>query len=97
MKRVTHILGISLLLICAVSYADDANKVNVTPQDNIYTFLGKQKSKQVTLMLKSGVEVTGSLDKISQQLVHIRQLKGREYFDGIILSSEIEGVVISNK
>ena len=62
--------------------------VSSTLIDNLKSLQGKK----VTLTLESGHVVTGMIKEISDQLIHLEKLAGKEFFDALIRIEEISAI-----
>ena len=51
----------------------------------------------MTVRLKSGSELTGKVGEVNSEVVHLIELSGMEYFDGVASVKAIEAVVIRTK
>lgn len=56
--------------------------------------LRKHVGKQVTVRLKSGHELTGTVAKVGQTAVHLSELAGKEFFDAVVRLDDISALVI---
>ena len=48
--------------------------------------------KRVTLYLRSGASLTGTVKAIGKRLVHLEKLEGREYFDALVSIRDIAAI-----
>ncbi len=74
-----------------------AAEVRIAATDTVESVLTAQKSKRVTVRLRSGQEMTGTVREITPRLVHLGALSGREFFDAVIAVESIEAVVIRTR
>ena len=58
------------------------------------TVLDDAVGKPVTLLMISGVEVTGTVAKVGDSAVQLTRLSGRDFFDGVILLERVDGVIL---
>lgn len=56
--------------------------------DNLKSLSGKR----VTLYLKSGASLTGTVKATGAHLVHLEKLDGRDYFDALVLLEQIAAI-----
>ena len=49
------------------------------------------KDKKITIYLRSGASFTGWVTKISNSYIHIDHLRGKDFSDALIQTSEIIG------
>lgn len=59
-----------------------------TLADNLKNLTGKR----VTLHLKSGASLTGTVKATGAQLVHLEKLDNRDYFDALVLLEQIAAI-----
>ena len=76
-------LLITTVLCLAIAHAS-AQGVSVTAADTIQSVVSAQKGKRVTLRLRSGQELTGTLRESTDRLVVVAELTGREFFDAVV-------------
>ena len=89
-----------LIFITALCFAiaqASAQGITVLPADTIPSVLSKQKGKRVTLRLRSGQELTGTLRESTDRVVVLAELSGREFFDAAIPIEAIEAVIVRTK
>lgn len=86
----------ALLAITNTAYCDEA-KLTVKATDTTKTVLEKQLNKSITVSLANGKEYTGKLISVGDQMIHIDNLRGMEYFDAIITLEDVQSVVIRTK
>ena len=55
------------------------------------------KGKRVTLRLRSGQEVSGTVRSSSEKLVVLEAVSGREFFDAVIPVDAIEAIFVRTK
>jgi len=56
--------------------------------------LAKYVGKRVTVHLKAGHELTGTVTKVGQTAVHLSELTGKEFFDAVVRLDDISALVI---
>jgi len=74
-----------------------AQEVNISASDNAQSVITAQKGKRVTLRLRSGQELTGTVRESTATLVVIGAITGREFFDAVIPIEAVEAVLIRTK
>ena len=67
--------------------------MSISLQDN----LAKFKGNDISLVLKNGTTVEGILKDINQSIIHIEMLKGRDYFDAVVSTSELASFVFKSR
>lgn len=50
------------------------------------------KGKRITIKLKSGESITGSVKAIGTHLVHIEKLDGKDFYDALIIIDDISAI-----
>lgn len=89
-------LLITIALCLAVTHAS-AQGVTVAPADTIRSVVSTQKGKRVTLRMRSGQELTGTVRESTDRLVVLGELAGRELFDAVVPIEAIDAVVVRTK
>jgi hypothetical protein len=92
MKKTIAIITLvaGLILSCIVN----AEPLSITVNDTIDTILSAQKGKRVTIKLKAGDDLTGIVGEVNQEIVQLRELTGKEYYDAVVVLQGIEAVII---
>lgn len=70
------------------------DKLEVRKADTVRSLLERQVGKRVGLVLTTGPELTGTVTAVGDQVVHLSQLAGREFFDAMVSVDRISAVVI---
>jgi len=89
-----------LLAIAIAGFAlatASAAELKVAASDTIETVLAAQKGKRVTVRLRSGQEMTGTVAMSSAKLVQLSAPTGKEFFDAVIPLEAIEAVFVRTK
>jgi hypothetical protein len=76
--------------------AAQSAELNVSANDSVESLLKAQKGR-VTVRLRSGQEMTGTVRNVTSRLVHLGALSGREFFDAAIPLDRIEAVIVRTK
>ena len=90
----------SLLLVATLALAAApvaAADLQVAAGDTVETVLVGQKGKKVTLRLRSGQELTGSVKVVTIRVVQLGAIAGRELFDAVVPLDAIEAVLVRTK
>ncbi len=74
-----------------------AQDVAVSASDTIQSVLAAQKGKRVTVRLRSGQELTGTVREATSKLVVLGALGGREFFDAVVPLEAVEAALIRTK
>ena len=91
MKKATVITLITCLILSCGAYAEP---LAITGSDTIDTILTAQKGKRVTIKLKAGDDLTGIVGEVNKEVVQLRELTGKEYYDAVVVLKGIEAVII---
>ena len=90
--------SIALLgLMLAAAQVGLAQELRVGANDTVQTVLAAQKGKRVTVRVRSGQELTGTVRDVSGRLVHIGAVSGREFFDAVVPLESIDAVLVRTK
>ena len=90
-------ITIILTTLSMISQVSIAEPLTIKADDDIDAVLAAQKGKRVTIMLSSGGELTGTVGEVNDDLVQLRELSGKEFFDAVINADKISAVVIRTK
>ena len=90
-------LPAALLFTALLSTPALAQEVTVSPGDTIQAVLGAQKGKRVTVRMRSGQEITGTVRDATARLVVLGAVSGREFFDAVVPLESVEAVLIRTK
>jgi hypothetical protein len=85
------------LLCLALAAPALAQEVTVTANDSTQSVLTAQKGKRVTVRLRSGQEITGTVRDATAKLVVLGAVTGREFFDAVVPLDSVEAVLIRTK
>lgn len=83
----------AVTLPCPPARAQDA-KLEVTAADTVKTVLQRQTGKRVSVVLPSGPELSGVVTRVGDNVVHLSEISGREFFDAVVSLDRISAVVI---
>ena len=89
-------LLVATALCLAIAHAS-AQSVAVAPADTIQSVVSAQKGKRVTLRLRSGQELTGTVRESTDRLVVLADLAGREFFEAVVPIESVEAVIVRTK
>ena len=88
----------AVVMFAAISQISFAQgKIDLQPDDTMRTVLEKHVGQPVDLRLKSGEKMAGKLEKVTDKLVHLSQLSGAEYFDGVVDITDVAAVAVRTK
>jgi len=93
MKRYSLLIGIIVgAVTCASSLAQE--KTALQPNATVVSLLQGSAGKSVELHLRSGEKMGGKLAQVTDNVVHLSNLAGAEYFDAFVDVKDISAVVV---
>jgi len=93
MKRYSLLITIIITaVICASSFAQD--KATLQPNATVVSLLQGSAGKSVELHLRSGEKMGGKIAQVTDNIVHLSNLTGAEYFDAFVDVKDISAVVV---
>ena len=93
MKRDSLLVAIIITaVICASSFAQD--KASLQPNATVVSLLQGSAGKSVELHLRSGEKMGGKIAQVTDNIVHLSNLTGAEYFDAFVDVKDISAVVV---
>ena len=93
MKRYSLLVTIIITaVICASSFAQD--KASLQPNATVVSLLQSSAGKSVELHLRSGEKMGGKIAQVTDNIVHLSNLTGAEYFDAFVDVKDISAVVV---
>ena len=93
MKRYSLIFMVILsAVICASSFAQD--KASLQSNATVVTLLQGSAGKSVELHLRSGEKMGGKVAQVTENIVHLSNLTGAEYFDAFVDVKDISAVLV---
>jgi hypothetical protein len=91
---------IALLIVMSVMASTIAT--TAFSEENVFQF-GKDKSlqtnlqqfkgKTIEIQLKTGGQLTGKLSEVGTQSILLKELRGKEYYDALIVIDDITAVI----
>jgi len=95
MKKVVGFIAIAVSIgFASFSAAADEQRFEIRAGESVKTVLDDAVGKQVTLLMISGQELTGTVAKVGDHVVQLMRLSGRDFFDGVILLERVDGVIL---
>ena len=91
------LMAVLITGFCVAALQVRADPISVGEKDSISSILTAQKGKRVSVKVKSGEELTGTVMTVTKKLTHLGELAGKEYYDAVIANKAIEAVVIRVK
>ena len=93
MKRYSLLVAtIITTVICASSFAQD--KASLQPNATVVSLLQGSAGKSVELHLRSGEKMGGKIAQVTDNVVHLSNRIGAEYFDAFVDVKDISAVVV---
>ncbi len=93
MKRYSLLVAIFITAaIGASSLAQD--KASLQPNATVASLLQGSAGKSVELHLRSGEKMGGKVAQVTDNIVHLSNLTGAEYFDAFVDVKDISAVVV---
>ncbi len=86
-------LTVLLSLLPSAGHAAPA-PVELADSQGVTALLKARVGTPVTLMLRGGGEVGGSVVKVSGDAVHLGQLTGKDFYDAVVALDAIAAVVV---
>lgn len=94
MKKTAHLILLAAAIGCSLPV--QSAEVRISANDTVESVLTAQKGR-VTLRLRSGQEITGTVRAVTGKLVHLGALSTREFFDAVVPMEAIEAVIIRTR
>ena len=92
-KRYSLLIAIIITaVLCASSFAQD--KASLQPNATVVSLLQGSAGKSVELHLRSGEKMGGKIAQVTDNIVHLSNLTGAEYFDPFVDMKDISAVVV---
>lgn len=88
------IIAAVLLSFCATlpALADEALKIKA--DSSLPMMLAELAGKTVTLHLRGGDSLTGKLAAVGGKVVHLSELSGKEFYDGVIALEAVDAIEV---
>ncbi|MBI4528941.1 MAG: hypothetical protein HY695_34520 [Deltaproteobacteria bacterium] len=96
MRQLFFFVLVGLMLGGSVSSATSA-EFRVGAGDSVETVLAAQKGKRVTIRLRSGQELTGTVREVTGRVVQLGALAGKEFYDAVLSLDAVEAIVVRTK
>jgi len=97
MKARRAIVAGLILMVCMMAASPlfaGGDKLQIQKSDTIKDVLERHAGQGITLRLQSGEEMSGTLSKVGDQVVHLSGLSGRDFYDAVIRIDVISAVII---
>ena len=93
MKRYSLVIGIIVASVsCSNLLAQE--KAALQPNATVVSLLQGSAGKSVELHLRSGEKMGGKIAQVTDNIVHLSNLTGAEYFDAFVDVKDISAVVV---
>ena len=93
MKRYSLVIGIIVAAVtCSNLLAQE--KAALQPNATVISLLQGSAGKSVELHLRSGEKMGGKIAQVTDNVVHLSNLTGAEYFDAFVDVKDISAVVV---
>jgi hypothetical protein len=98
MMRLTAALALLAVLVmpsvsCRGAYGQDA-KLEVRGADTVRSVLERLQGRRVGVVLTTGPELAGVVERVADNLVHLSALTGREFSDAVVSLDQIGAVIV---
>jgi hypothetical protein len=71
-----------------------AEPLELVADATVTTVLKQHTDQRVTVKLRSGEELSGTVKAVHDKVTHLHALSGMEFFDAVIVNDEISAVVV---
>lgn len=68
--------------------------IEIKASDSVRTFLERIVGQRVELLLRSGSKISGKLEHVNPEALHLSQISGQDFYDAIVATSEITAAVV---
>ena len=93
MKRHSLVIGMIVATVtCSNLLAQE--KATLQPNATVVSLLQGSTSKSVELHLRSGEKMGGKIAQVTDNIVHLSNLTGAEYFDAFVDVKDISALVV---
>ena len=87
---------ITAAFACA-AFPAAAAELRVGANDTVQTVLAAQKGARVTVRVRSGQELTGTVREVNARVVQLGGLSGKEFFDAVVPLEAVDAVLVRTK
>jgi hypothetical protein len=81
-------------LILVTSNAFAQGKIDLKAGDSLQSVLAREVGSAVELRMKSGEKIAGKVEKVTDKLVHIAQLRDADFYDAAVEIDDVAAVVV---
>lgn len=93
---VAGLMGVLLLGVVGTAGAEGVT-LSVAGDADVRSVLAGLVGKRVGLRVGSGEELTGTVSEVGEEMVVIKELSGRDFFDAAVVIDHIDAVVVRNQ
>lgn len=94
MKTTARTLLLAAALALPIAVAAGEGAFAVGKSDTVKSLLEAQAGKTVTVRLLGGEDLTGKVVSVGEELVHLKELAGKDFFDAAVRLSTISAVIV---
>jgi hypothetical protein len=93
--RVIALLIVMSVMISAIATTafSAENVFQFSGDKSLQTNLMQFKGKTIEIQLKNGGQLTGKLSEVGTQSILLKELRGKEYYDALIVIDDITAVI----
>jgi hypothetical protein len=95
MLNLRNFLVTVTMLLCLVATSQAG--LDATADDTMRTVLARQVGQSVELRLKNGEKISGKLDLVGKNIVHLSQLAGAEFYEAVVVIDDVAAIVARAK
>lgn len=85
------------ILTLALAAPAHAQSPSVTAADTTQSVVAAQKGKRVSVQLRNGQELSGTVREVTDRLLVLGGLTGREFFDAVIPLEAVQAVIVRTR
>ncbi|MCW5603986.1 MAG: hypothetical protein KIT18_05515 [Burkholderiales bacterium] len=89
--------GVLGVILTGTGASAAAAELIIGASHSIEGVLSVQRTKRVTLRLRSGQEITGTVKNVTGRLVQLGEISGKEFFDAVIPLEAVDAILIRTK
>lgn len=96
MKRIGMLVIVTLALAGSLALtAMAAEETRALPPvgENVKIMLDASVGRPVTLLLASGQEISGTVVKVGDHVVHLSRIAGRDFYDAVVVLDRVNAVL----
>ena len=86
------VICVMVFMIATTAFSEE-NVFKFSGDKSLQTNLMQFKGKTIEIQLKTGGQLTGKLSEIGTQTILLKELRGKEYYDALIVIDDITAVI----